>query len=209
MSMRTALAPDRLIGVIRAPDAATAVWAARAAAMGGLRWIEITLTTPEAPRAIAELAADPALVVGAGTVLTPQDARDALAAGARYLVSPHTDPLILELARAAGAWAVPGAATPTELLAAHRLGAEVIKVFPAEALGGPRYLRLVRDPMPFLALMPTGGVDGDNLVAYLEAGAVGVGVATALFPRQAVARRDAAALAAAARTLLERARGVR
>ncbi|MBO9541217.1 bifunctional 4-hydroxy-2-oxoglutarate aldolase/2-dehydro-3-deoxy-phosphogluconate aldolase [bacterium] len=195
----------RLFGVIRAKDATEAVWAAQAAIEGGLELLEITLTTPGALDAIRTLSESGALV-GAGTVLTRDDAHAAIKAGAAFVVSPHTDAAVVAACREAGVWVAPGAATPTELLAAHRLGADCVKVFPAEALGGPRYLKLVRDPLPFLPLMPTGGVDASNLAAYLAAGAVAAGVATCLFDREAVARRDAGELARRAAELLAIAR---
>lgn len=195
----------RLFGVIRARDAAEAVFSAEAAMAGGLELVEITLTTPGALDAIRTLA-DRGCLVGAGTVLTAAEARAVIAAGARFVVSPHTDAGVIDACREAGTWVAQGAATPTEMLAAHRLGADCVKVFPAEALGGPRFLKLVRDPLPFLPLMPTGGVDETNLAAYLAAGAVAAGVATCLFDREAVARRDAPELGRRAAALLAVAR---
>lgn len=195
----------RLFGVIRARDAEEATWAALAAMEGGLELVEITLTTPGALKAIRRVAAAGGLV-GAGTVLDADQARAALAAGASFIVSPHTDPAIVNACREQGAWVAQGAATPTEMLGAHRLGADCVKVFPAEALGGPRFLKLVRDPLPFLPLMPTGGVDATNLGAYLAAGAIAAGVATCLFDRAAVAARDGREIARRAAELLAIAR---
>lgn len=195
----------RLFGVIRAQDPAEAVWAALAARTGGLELVEVTMTTPGACEAIAELARQDVLV-GVGTVLDEADAEHAIAAGARFVVSPHADARIVALCKEAGVWVSQGGATPTELLAIHRLGADCAKVFPAEALGGPRFLKLVRDPMPFLKLMPTGGVEASNLTAYLQAGAVAVGVATCLFDKPAILRRDEEAIARKARELLALAR---
>lgn len=195
----------RLFGVIRAQDAAEAVWAAEAAMAGGLELIEITLTTPGALEAVRALA-ERGCLVGAGTVLDADAARAVIAAGASFVVSPHTDAAIVAACREAGTWVAQGAATPTEMLAAHRLGADCVKVFPAEALGGPRFLKLVRDPLPSLPLMPTGGVDGGNLADYLAAGAVAAGVATCLFDRGAVARRDAPEIGRRAAELLAIAR---
>lgn len=202
--IQTAIATTRLFGVIRASGPEEAVWAGQAAREGGLALVEVTLTTPGAFEAIAELAQGG--LVGAGTVLDLSDAERAIEAGARFIVSPHADARIVALCREAGVWVSQGGATPTELLAIHRMGADCVKVFPAEALGGPRFLKLVRDPMPFLKLMPTGGVDGSNLGAYLQAGAEAVGVATCLFDRQAIARRDRTAIAQKAAELLSLAR---
>lgn len=194
LEVEAAIARTRVFGVIRAKDPQEAVWAGRAAAKGGLELVEITLTTPGAGEAIAALSQDAGILVGAGTVLTAAEARAAIQAGARFVVSPHADPEIVSCCREAGVWVSQGGSTPTELLAIHRMGADCAKVFPAEALGGPRFIKLVRDPLPFLKLMPTGGVDGANLKAYLDAGVAAVGVATCLFDKAAIARRDEAAL---------------
>lgn len=196
----------RLFGVIRARDPEEAVWAADAAHQGGLELIEVTLTTPGALEAVAALAARPDIVVGVGTVLTVEEAEQAIAAGARFVVSPHADPAIVAACRAAGVWVSQGGSTPTELMAIHRMGADCVKVFPAEALGGPRFIKLVRDPLPFLKLMPTGGVDASNLKAYMAAGVTAVGVATCLFDKQAIAARDAGTIARKAAELLALAR---
>lgn len=200
-AVQTAIDATRLFGVIRAAGPEEAVWAALAARSGGLELVEVTLTTPGASEAVMELAGE-GVLVGVGTVLDGADAERAIAAGARFIVSPHADARIVAACREAGVWVSQGGATPSELLAIHRMGVDCVKVFPAEALGGPRFLKLVRDPMPFLRLMPTGGVDGSNLSAYLQAGAMAVGVATCLFDKQAIANRDAETIAAKAAELL-------
>lgn len=203
--VQQALLRSRLFGVIRAEDAEAARWAAEAAVAGGLELVEVTLTTPGALQAIEQLS-EASCLVGVGTVLDADQAREAVRAGARFVVSPHADPAIVTLCREAGVWVAQGAATPTEMIRAHGLGADCVKVFPAEALGGPRFIRLVRDPLPFLSLMPTGGVDAGNLKAYLDAGASAVGVSTALFDRAAMRRRDAEAITRRAEELLAIAR---
>lgn len=199
--IQAAVDSTRLFGVIRAADPEEAVWAALAARVGGLELVEVTLTTPGACEAVSELARQDVLV-GVGTVLDVADAERAISAGARFVVSPHADARIVAACREAGVWVSQGGATPGELLAVHRMGVDCVKVFPAEALGGPRFVKLVRDPLPFLRLMPTGGVDATNLAAYLQAGAAAVGVATSLFDKQAIARRDARAIADRAAGLL-------
>jgi 2-dehydro-3-deoxyphosphogluconate aldolase/(4S)-4-hydroxy-2-oxoglutarate aldolase len=173
------LAAARFVPVIRASEAGKAVAAGRALARGGCRALEVTFTTPGAAEAIAHLAAD-GLVVGAGTVLDAQTARAAWQAGAAFIVAPcaipqHADRLV-----------IPGALTPTEVLAAHQAGARVVKIFPVESMGGPRYLKLLRDPLPFLSFFPTGGVTLEDAPAYLANGAVAVGVGTALAPAHAI-----------------------
>lgn len=202
--VKAAVERNRLFGVIRAKGPEEAVWAGLAARQGGLELVEVTLTTPGAGEAITELARSG--LVGAGTVLAVADAERAIGAGARFIVSPHADERIVRCCQEAGVWVSQGGSTPTELLAIHRMGADCVKVFPAEALGGPRFIKLVRDPLPFLKLMPTGGVDGSNLGAYLKAGAVAVGVATCLFDKEAIARRDEEAIATRAADLLALAR---
>lgn len=192
------LAAARFVPVIRAPDAELAVRAARALVRGGCRLVEVTFTTPRAEAAIARLAAD-GVTVGAGTVLDAATAARALDAGAAFLVSPHLAPDVLATAQARGVLAIPGALTPTEIVRARQAGSEVVKIFPAESVGGPRYLRLVGDPLPGIRFFPTGGVTLENARDYLAAGAIAVGVASALAPQAAIAAGDEATLEAAAR----------
>ncbi len=199
-----AIAKNRVIGVIRAKDASEAIWAAETTLAGGLPLVEITLTTPGAYEAITRLRENPELTVGAGTVLDEAMARQAIKAGAQFLVSPHTDPAIIRLCRDWGVLVVAGAATPSEALNASRLGAEIVKIFPAESLGGPRFLKLLLDPLPWLKLMPTGGVSLDTLGAYFEAGAHAVGVASVLYEKETMRRRDEDALLKQVHDLLDR-----
>lgn len=147
-----------------------------AAMRGGLRALEITLTTPGALQAIAALAREPGAIAGAGTVLTAADARAVAEAGGRFALSPVFDPDMLAEAQRLGLLAIPGAGSATEILAAHRCGAPVVKVFPSGALGGPAFLRAVRGPLPNIPLLPTSGPTADNLASYFEAGAAAVGV---------------------------------
>ena len=153
---------------------------------------------------IEELAARDGVTVGAGTVLDAEAARSAVAAGARFIVSPHTDPDILAVARKAEAAAVAGALTPHEIVTAVRLGADMVKVFPAATAGGPDYIRALKEPLPWIKVFATGGVTHENAARYLECGATALGVCSALFgggagrsPREVAeaARRLAAALA--------------
>ena len=148
----------------------------RAAAAGGLRTLEITLTTPGALDVIRELVTDEDLLVGAGTALSADDVRAVHKAGGRFVMSPTFDPEVLDQARELGVLAVPGASTPTEILAAHRYGASLVKVFPSGALGGPEYLRRVRGPLPAISLVPTSGPTSETIADYLAAGAVAVGI---------------------------------
>jgi 2-dehydro-3-deoxyphosphogluconate aldolase/(4S)-4-hydroxy-2-oxoglutarate aldolase len=201
--LRRALA-GRLVAIVRLRDGAALLEVAAALVEGGITTLEFTLTTPGAVEAIERCRArfGETVVVGAGTVLDADGARRCLEAGAQFLVSPGFDPDVIAAARDGGALAMPGAMTPTEILAAWRAGADVVKVFPARALG-PRYIADVRAPLPEVRLMPTGGVDATNAAEYLRAGAIGVAVGGNLVDPAAVARADWAALTARARALVD------
>ncbi len=180
-----------VIAVLRAPSAEHAVTATAALVAGGVRGIEITYSTPGAPEAIREIADTwgATVLVGAGTVLTEPQAHAAAAAGARFLVSPGNDPGLAPVLRRTGLTVCLGALTPSEVMAADRAGADVVKVFPS-SLGGPRYLKALRDPFPSVPLMPTGGVTPANLGEWLAAGAVAVGAGGDLCPPAALAAGD-------------------
>jgi len=120
-------------------------------------------------------------VSGAGTVLTPEDARRVADAGGRFAMSPVLDPEVVEETHRLGMLAVPGAGSATEILRAHRTGARLVKVFPSGPLGGPDFLRKVRGPLPHIPLVPTSGPSADNLAEYVAAGAVAVGVGSEVF----------------------------
>jgi 2-dehydro-3-deoxyphosphogluconate aldolase/(4S)-4-hydroxy-2-oxoglutarate aldolase len=165
----------RLVGVIRADDADQALRIAHAVVEGGIDLIEVTFTVPHAERAIATLRNGREDVrVGAGTVLDDDAARVAIAAGAEFLVGPNLEESVAEVALASGVPYVPGAATPTEVSRAIRLGAKLIKIFPADVLG-PRFLRSLLGPFPGLRLMPTGGITPENVGDWFAAGAMAVG----------------------------------
>jgi 2-dehydro-3-deoxyphosphogluconate aldolase/(4S)-4-hydroxy-2-oxoglutarate aldolase len=159
--------------------------------------IEITFTTPGAPAAIAELAGDDELFVGAGTVLTADQAEAAIQAGARFIVSPSLALPVIDRGRAASVLTIPGAVTPTELVAASE-HAEVIKLFPA-SLGGPSYMRAVLAPLPDLKLVPTGGVSADNVGDWYAAGAFALGAGSDLCPNALIAAGDFDGVTARAR----------
>lgn len=177
------LLDDGIILCVRMMEGDPVLDACRAASRGGLRVFEVALTTPRAPDIIATLAADEALLVGAGTVLSARDVATVADAGARFAMSPVFDPEVVDEARQRGILAVPGAATPREILAAHRHGVRLVKVFPAGALGGPAFLRAVSGPLPQVALVPTSGPSSDNIAEYVAAGAVAVGVGGEIFRR--------------------------
>lgn len=175
----------RASAILRTSLAHAAGPAMDAAVRGGFRVLEFTLTTPGALDLIRQFAARDGLVVGAGTVLTESDARSAVAAGARFLVSPVLDPAVVGLAASLGVAMIPGTFTPTEMLHAHRWGAPLQKLFPAPA-NGPAYVKACLAPMPFLRLVPTNGIDPTNAAAFLEAGVWAVGFVASLFPAEDV-----------------------
>jgi 2-dehydro-3-deoxyphosphogluconate aldolase/(4S)-4-hydroxy-2-oxoglutarate aldolase len=172
----------------------------------GVRSLEVTLNTPGALAALRRAGTryGPEVTVGAGTVRTVTDLGSAVAAGARFLVSPHTDLTLAARAGEAGVPYLPGALTPTEIVAAWAAGAAAVKLFPAR-LGGPRYLRDVREPLGDIPIVPTGGVSVDNVADWFAAGAVAVGVGGTLIG-DALDGGDLSALARRASALVKAAR---
>jgi len=177
---------SRAIAILRSNDRETGRHALAAAVRGGFRVLEVTLSTPGAIELIAELSRDPKLLIGAGTVLTAEQARGAVHAGARFLVSPVLDIDVIAEAARQSCLIMPGCATPTELWHAHRAGAALQKLFPAPA-GGPSWLRSVLAPMPFLRVIPTNGVEVDNAGEWLAAGAFAIGCVRSLFAPEELA----------------------
>lgn len=168
---------DRTVGVVRASRIADATGLARTLASAGIRWVEFTFTTPGVLDAIAEAAQVPGVAVGAGTVLTAAQAKDAVAAGAQFLLTPDLRPGVAAVARETGTLLVMGSMTPSEISQAVELGSTAVKIFPAGPLG-PGYLKAIRGPFPTVRLIPTGGVNSGNARAFLEAGAFAVGAGT-------------------------------
>lgn len=196
--LQTELAERGILAVLRAGSAERAVSAARALAQGGVTAIEITFSVPDAPVAIAELATDESLLVGAGTVLSPDQVDAAVHAGARFVVSPNLDEQVLDAAERRGVPAVPGVLTPTEVARAARR-CSLLKLFPA-SVGGPALLAALKEPFPGLAFVPTGGVTAAGVGDWLRAGAVAVGAGGDLCPREAIEAGDAELLRARARS---------
>lgn len=191
------------VAVVRLDDAEGALRAARAVHAGGVAALEVTLTTPGAFDVIERLArdADEGMLIGAGSVLNADDARHAIEAGARFVVSPVLMTELVDEAHEGQAAAILGAFTPTEILWAHEAGADLVKVFPADTLG-PAFIRGVLGPMPFLRLVPTGGVTPENAGEWLRAGAAAVGLGGALVDPKLVAAGDFDALTERARRLV-------
>lgn len=170
----------RASAILRTPDRETARRAMQAAVAGGFRMVEFTLTIPGALDLVGEFAHDERLLVGAGTVLTPDQARAAVRSGARFLVSPVVDPAVIRTAVELDVPCVPGAFTPTEMMAATAAGADIVKLFPAPADVAATVSQL-RGPFPELRIFPTAGVTPENFEAVLRAGAFGVGFVASLF----------------------------
>jgi len=179
---------EGLIPVIRVASAQEAVDVADAIKEGGVSFIEITMSVPGAIDVIKELAQKfkDEIIMGAGTVLDPETGRAALLAGVQFIVSPTLNLDLIHLAHRYSAVVIPGAATPTEILAAWNEGADMVKVFPAAQLGGPEYLKAIRGPLPQILLVPTGGVNLQNAGAFIKAGAAALGVGGELVDKKAV-----------------------
>ena len=176
-----------VVAIIRMKDAAKLRRVVDAIAAGGVRAIEVTMTVPGAVELIGTLARSlpPEILLGAGTVTDANTARAVIDAGARYVVSPVFRRDVIAACHERDVAAAPGCFTPTEILDAYDFGADVIKVFPATALG-PQFIKDVRAPLPHVPLMPTGGVSLDNAGNWIRAGAVAVGVGSALLDAQAI-----------------------
>jgi len=177
-----------VIPVIRAESADQALKIVEAIQAGGVNSVEITMTVPGAIK-VMERVADrygEEVVLGAGTVLDPETARAAILAGAEFIVSPHTHPGVIELSRRYSKVVCPGALTPTEVVRAWEMGADVVKIFPCGEVGGPSYIKSLKGPLPHIPLIPTGGVDLQTAADFIKAGAIALGVGTALVDKKAV-----------------------
>ncbi|KOU57564.1 keto-deoxy-phosphogluconate aldolase [Streptomyces sp. MMG1533] len=183
------LAP--VVPVVVIEDACDAVPLARALVAGGLPAIEVTLRTPAALDAIRAIAGEvPEAVVGAGTVLTPEQVTESVAAGARFLVSPGWTDVLLEAMRASGVPFLPGVSTTSEVVALLERGVREMKFFPAQAAGGTAYLRSLAGPLPQARFCPTGGIGPANAAEYLSLPNVGCVGGTWMLPDDAIAGRD-------------------
>jgi 2-dehydro-3-deoxyphosphogluconate aldolase / (4S)-4-hydroxy-2-oxoglutarate aldolase len=202
MSLIERLRAAKVVPVVRMRSAAHAETAVAWLRGAGIRIFEITMTIPGAVALIGRLAADPDLLIGAGTVPDAATASACLDAGARFLVAPWVDSALVAPCRQAGAVLMLGALTPTEVRAALAAGADVVKVFPASSAGGPGHIKALVSVFPGVAFCPTGGVEPGNVAAYLAAGAAFVGMGGALVDEARIAAGDRAAIEAAARGVL-------
>jgi 2-dehydro-3-deoxyphosphogluconate aldolase/(4S)-4-hydroxy-2-oxoglutarate aldolase len=177
----------RAIAVIRAAEFALGQRMAQAVAAGGMRLIEITWNSDRALALVERLRQDlPNCTIGMGTLLELSAVQQAIAAGAEFLFTPHTDASLIQAALAQGVPMVSGALSPTEIVAAWQSGAASVKVFPVQAMGGTSYIQSLQAPMGEIPLIPTGGVTTENAKAFLTAGAIGVGLSGQLFPAAAI-----------------------
>ena len=201
-----------LLAVIRGPSRELALDIVAALVDGGVSGIEITYTTPKAAEVVRALDEKygQAILLGMGTLTEPGQAVEAVEAGARYLVSPHCDEALAGTMKATGVPIMIGALTPSEIARAHRLGSDIVKLFPG-SFAGPHYLKAVRAPFPDIPLMPSGGVSPENIAEWFAAGAVAVGAGSNLCPTSLAKEGRFAEITAIARTFvqaLERARQV-
>lgn len=181
-----------IIPAVRAATPDDALFAAECVSKGGLPIVELTMTVPQATELIGQLVKKhPRMIVGAGTVLDLETARACLAAGAKFITSPGLDLEIVAFTAQAGVIAMPGALTPSEIIAAIKAGADFIKLFPCGQLGGVDYLHALRGPFPDVAFVAAGGVNQQTAGKYLAAGAAAVGIGADLIPPRAIAVREA------------------
>lgn len=199
------LRQHRAIAVIRTPHVATGIAMAKAVAMGGFRLIEITWNSDRPGELMQQLrqVLPQGCQVGAGTLLTAQAMEEALTAGAEFCFLPHTNPQLIQMAHEQTIPVVPGALTPTEITLAWDSGASSVKVFPSQPLGGAAYIRHLQGPLGHIPLIPTGGVTVDNGRAFLDAGAIAIGMSNGLFPASLMKRHDWLAIQRRAQAFLE------
>lgn len=181
---------NKLMVAVRTDTPEKAYRAARACIEGGIRLVEITFSVPDAEEVIKKLKGETETSIGAGTVLSVSDLRKAMKAGASYIVSPHFDEEIVKLTKKEGAVSIPGACTPTEIFSAYRAGGDIIKLFPFVEIGGLRFLKAIRGPMPFVKFMLSGGVSLDNISEYLSAGSSCILIGSSILKKEYIEAED-------------------
>lgn len=199
-----------IVAVVRMQDPGRVRDVVNALAAGGVRALELTMTVPRAVALIEELAAmlPPEFVLGAGTVLDTETAREVILAGAKFVVSPVLNHDVIQLCHRYDVAVLPGCFTPTEILSAWQAGADIVKVFPATALG-PGFFRDVRGPLPQVRLLPTGGVSLENIGDWIKAGACAVGIGSAMLDPKAIAEGRFEVISANARIAVDGVRAAR
>lgn len=208
MTPKERILATRIVAIIRLEAYDAAVEVAHALVAGGISALEFTLTGRGAIEAVGAVRAalGATVCVGVGSVLRPEEADAAIDGGAEFLVTPAVRPAVIDRAVARGTLVLSGGLTPSELLQAHEAGAELVKLFPAR-LGGPAYLKDLLAPLPFLKVVPTGGVGAENARDYLSAGAAALGIGGNLVPARAVAARDFVQITTTARACVSAAGG--
>jgi 2-dehydro-3-deoxyphosphogluconate aldolase/(4S)-4-hydroxy-2-oxoglutarate aldolase len=193
-----------IVPIIRAPSAELAATVARAILAAGIDVLEITTSVPQATELLRQLRKEVGtrVVLGAGTVLDAATARACIEAGAEFIVAPGLDVETVHAAHALDKPCLPGALTPTEVIAAWRAGADMVKVFPCSALGGASYLRALKAPLPQIKMLPTGGVDLTTAEDFIRAGASALGVGASVFDLNLLAAQGPSALTERCRQLM-------
>ncbi len=184
------LQKHQLMVAVRTDTPDQAFNAAEACIKGGVRFIEITFSVPDADDVIKKLSNDDRVSIGAGTILNILDAKKALKAGAEYIVSPNFDEEIVKFTKKEGAVSIPGACTPTEIYRAYEAGGDIIKLFPFVEIGGLEFLKVIRGPFPFIKFLLCGGVNLDNVSRYLKANAAGILVGSSIIKNELVLAGD-------------------
>ena len=178
-----------IIPIVRAPSAETALKAVEAIYRGGIRAVEVTMTVPGAVRVLEKVADEfgDKMTLGAGTVLDPESARACMLAGAEFFVTPALRISTIEICQRYSKVIMPGALTPTEVLTAWEAGADFVKIFPCGNVGGPKYIRALKAPLPQVEMVPTGGVNLETAGEFLKAGAAAVAVGAEMVSGKALA----------------------
>jgi 2-dehydro-3-deoxyphosphogluconate aldolase / (4S)-4-hydroxy-2-oxoglutarate aldolase len=203
-SWLTLLEQHRAIAVIRAPNFELGRKMALAVAAGGMNLIEITWNSDRPLQLVEQLRHElPTCMIGMGTLLDREAVERAIGVGARFLFTPHTAPDLIQIAVEQNVPMIPGALTPTEIVAAWQAGAASVKVFPIQAVGGASYIQSLQAPLDHIPLIPTGGVTLENARGFLAAGAIGVGLSGQLFPPAAIASGNWEAVTQRAEKLMQ------
>jgi 2-dehydro-3-deoxyphosphogluconate aldolase/(4S)-4-hydroxy-2-oxoglutarate aldolase len=192
----------RIVAVVRSKSAEEALETAAAVADGGVKFVEITFSVPGAAGVIETLAKRADIHLGGGTVLSPGEAEQAIAAGAGFIVSPTLETNLVPICRGADVACVSGAATPSEIVSAMRAGADLVKIFPADCVGGPHFVRQILAPFPDARLMVSGGVDESNVKEYAALGVTGICLGSA-FLRARLVNEGSKGLAEAVRIFVK------
>jgi len=200
-----------VVPIVRAPSAEVAASAARAILAAGIDVLEITMTVPNATDLLRqlrkEIGAD--VLLGAGTVLDAQTAKDCIAAGAEFIVAPGFDLETIRAAHALDKPCMPGALTPTEVITAWKAGADMVKIFPCSAVGGASYLKALKAPLPQVKMLPTGGVDATTAADFIKAGASALGVGASVVDLKLLAQKGPATVTEKCRQLIDVVRAAR